>query len=646
MTSSGQYSTASAAADGIRRALTAYQRDVWTSNELTPGAPSYVTSIVAHLVGDLDTDVLAQCIARVWQRNDGLRLQFGMCDGVPYQMLAEEMPPIERRDVSAADDPAAAARNLVRATVATPIDLAAGVPLRILMIRDGVTSLRVLLLSHHVAMDATGLFNFATNWLAEYARVTTAGSPAALPATSFIDCLESEHAYRGSAQWTRDRDSLIDQLRGATPALFDRPGAGASRPTMRQHHAWLDRSLVNHLRERNILFFPYLCAIAGTYLTRVLRTDEVTLGIPLTNRTSPVEKTLVGGHFANVLPLRVDVGAQRSLADVVADLRSGIVKRITRQRLSLGDLIGELRRSGLPSGPFFDVTVNYLRLPGVGELPDFVQSVEDLSQGSGLLALAINVYELDHDGPLKMVLNYATDVFDADYPIESVERHLKRLLHAGIEALDGDPRALPMLSGDELDVLTDRRRATVVPFADRSTVIERVLAQAARIPNAVAMIGPGAEPVTYDQLAERTMRLANLLRQQGVGVGDRVAVRLERGPDMVVAILAALHAGAAYVPIDPSHPAERIRYLLEDSAAKVVLTDGAAPVTGGVATITAGSWTTGTLLVDCAGAGGHRCRVRHLHLGIHRAAQRRRRRASFGDQPAGMDAARVSDRRR
>ena len=290
MTSSGQYSTASAAADGIRRALTAYQRDVWTSNELTPGAPSYVTSIVAHLIGDLDTDVLAQCIARVWQRNDGLRLTFGMCDGVPYQMLAEEMPPIERRDVSAADDPAAAARNLVRATVATPIDLAAGVPLRILMIRDGVTSLRVLLLSHHVAMDATGLFNFATNWLAEYACMTTTGSPAASPATSFIDCLESEHAYRGSAQWTRDRDSLIDQLRGATPALFDRQGAGASRPTVRQHHAWLDRSLVNQLRERNILFFPYLCAIAGTYLTRVLRTDEVTLGVPLTNRTSPVEK--------------------------------------------------------------------------------------------------------------------------------------------------------------------------------------------------------------------------------------------------------------------------------------------------------------------------------------------------------------------
>ncbi len=217
MVSSGQYSTASASANDSRYALTAYQRDIWTSNELTPGAPSYVTAIAAHLVGDLDTDVLAQCIARVWEQNDGLRLQFGMSKGVPYQVRAEKLPPIEWRDVTAAADPEDAAQTLIRAAVDSPIDLAAGVPLRIMMIRDDVSSLRVLLLSHHVAMDATGLFNFAAYWLAEYACLTTTGSPAALPPTSFIDSLESERAYRGSEKWARDRDSLIDQLCGATP---------------------------------------------------------------------------------------------------------------------------------------------------------------------------------------------------------------------------------------------------------------------------------------------------------------------------------------------------------------------------------------------------------------------------------------------
>ena len=252
---------------------------------------------------------------------------------------------------------------------------------------------------------------------------------------------------------------------------------------------------------------------------------------------------------------------------------------------------------------------------------------------------------MDHDSQLEIGLNYAGHVLDADYPI-GPSNATSSIDARGIEALDADLARCRCCSSDELDVLTDRRRATVVPFADRSTVIERVLAQAARIPNAVAMIGPGAGPVTYGQLAERTIRLANLLRQQGVGVDDRVAVRVDRGPDMVVAILGALHAGAAYLPIDPSHPAERIRYLLEDSAAKVVLTDARRPRHGWCGNdyrrIVDGGHPAGR----CAGAGGHRCRVRHLHLRIHRAAQRRRRRASFGDQPAGMDAARVPHRRR
>src|SRR5690242_2784466 len=136
MASNGQYSTASPnqhhldaragsvptlPADGSRYALTAYQRDIWTSNELTPGAPNYVTAMVVHLVGDVDTDELVQCLAHVWERNDGLRLQFGTFNGVPYQVLAEKMPPIEWRNVTAAADPATAAQALMRAMVDTPI---------------------------------------------------------------------------------------------------------------------------------------------------------------------------------------------------------------------------------------------------------------------------------------------------------------------------------------------------------------------------------------------------------------------------------------------------------------------------------------------------------------------------------------------
>ena len=559
---------------GGRHALSAYQRDIWTITEMFPRASSYVVAIVAHLVGDVDADLLAGSIARIWRRNDGLRLRFGMSDGVPYQELVQQMPPIERRDVTAAPDPAVVAEAFIGAALDIPIDLTSGVPLRIVMIRDSASSMQVLLASHHVAMDATGLFNFAVHVLADYECITATGYPAKMPSTSFIDCLELERAYRESAQYGADRDYLIDQLRAATPAMFARATSGATTAPVRQHRSSLDRAFVNRLREKGILFFPYLCAIVGTYLSRVQRSDEVLIGIPLMNRNDASEMSSVGGHFANTLPIRVDVASHGRLTDLAADMQHR-VRQIKRcQRFPLGDLMRELRRAGLPSGPLFDVTVNYVRLSRLSELSDILAGAQALVQNSPL-ALAIHVHELDYDGPLQLLFDYASDVFDVDYPIESVAHHLKALLYAGIEALDEEPAALAMLSTAEHDVLIDRARATAVPYARTSTVIGRVMAQAARTPHAAALIAPGgAAPLTYAALAERIVRLADLLRQNGVGVGDHVGVLLERGPDMVVAVLAAMHAGAAYVPIDPGYPAERIRYLLDDSAAKVVIADG------------------------------------------------------------------------
>src|SRR6185503_8651872 len=138
--------------------------------------------------------------------------------------------------------------------------------------------------------------------LADYASAMATGCPAALPATSFIECLGFERTYRESEQWVADRDYLLDQLRGTTPALFDRPATGTPLAPVRRHYSSLDRSLVNQLRDNGISFFPYLCTIVATYLTRVLGTDQVTLGIPLTNRNNLTEMATVGGHFANALP--------------------------------------------------------------------------------------------------------------------------------------------------------------------------------------------------------------------------------------------------------------------------------------------------------------------------------------------------------
>lgn len=587
-----------------RRGLTAYQRDIWLAAEMFPGVPSYVVCLETRMVGDIDIDLLTDCFARACERHDGMRLRFGLADGVPYQEFAEDIPTIKHVDLTGHPDPAAASREQIRAFMNTPLDPTDGIPFGITLFHEGVQAYRALVYSHHVAIDATGLFNFAANVMADYTIVKATGTPPPLPATSYREAAAQADEYRQSAQWTSDRDYLVGQLRDASPAGFERSRPGTGPSPMRRHRCHLPRSFAERLRALDVPFFPYVATMVGSYLGRVLRTDDVVVGVPTANRNTPAEMMTVGGHFANTLPLRIDLRAQPTLTDLVGDVRGRVREVKKRQRFALGDLMTELRRTGREPGALFDVTVNHVRLPEVRTLSEFVESVEGLPQGYDVLALGVHVHELDNDGPLELIFDYATDVFDADYPIESVERHLKALLYAGLDALDADPAALPMLSETEHDLLTDSNRATAVPYDSDVSVIDRIMTQAAATPDAIAVVAPDTDPVTYSALADRVSSLAAELRGRGVTTGDRVGVMLHRSPDLLVALLAALHTGAAYVPVDPQHPPDRAGLVLRDSGVAMVLADEAdTPGTDGLPVLVPGAGTAGPTSTPPAASG-------------------------------------------
>lgn len=557
-----------------RRQLTGYQRDLWMVADLFPEMPCYISGLQAHLVGDIDIDLLIECYRRAWQRHDGMRVRFGVADGVPYQEFAvatTTAPRIDVHDLSGHADPAAAARAVIQASMDSPIDLRDGrVPLELTLLRESPTSYRVLLRSHHIATDATGLFILAAHILAEYNIVATTGEAADVPGSSFLDCVDRAHEYRQSEQWHADRDFLVAQAGDATAALFDR--SGVELAPVARYRCELPRSFADRVRAAGLSFFPYLCTMVGTYLANVLRSDDITVGIPLNNRIG-AEMGVAGGHLANTLPVRIELGSGSRLADVVAGVKRRVQDTKARQRFPLGDLMTELRRTGGDPGPLFDVTINYLRLPQVAALSPIVDTVDGLPQGSDVLTLAVHVHEFDEDGPMELIFDYATDVFDQDYPIEAVERQLKTLLHAGLDALDADPMSLPLAPAAEYDGLVDRRRDTAVPYDTSTSVIDRIVAQISRTPDQHALLTAGSPAVTYADLGARVAELSVRLCQRGTGPGDRIGVLMERSPEVVVAILAVMHTGAAYVPVDPRYPIERITRVLQDAAVAAVITD-------------------------------------------------------------------------
>ncbi|MEU0541703.1 amino acid adenylation domain-containing protein [Nocardia sp. NPDC005978] len=551
--------------------LTAYQRDIWTVVELYPGLPSYLSNVVGRFSLDIDVAAMIAAIERTWARNDGLRLRYRVVDGVPYQELSPEpMPAVQVIDVSAAADPRAEAERRVHDLTGAAVELTTTVPFRAHIVRAGTTLTYVVVTTHHIAADATGLFHIGAQILTDYATAVATGSPLELPGSSFLRCLDFERDYRASKDYGRDRDALVSRLRTTTPALFDRPHAAAGLAPVTSYEFTLERPLVNRIRESGVSLYPYFCAMIGLYLSRVLRAEEITIGIPFGNRTDPVEQATIG-DFANTLPLGVRTRGHATVRDLIDAVKTDVRQMKQYERYPLGDLMGDLRRAGNPARQLFDVTVAYPRLPDAAGLIPGLEEVSQPSQGYSPLAMAWTISEIDDDGPLLIRLDHANDIFDADYPIESVATHVTALLYAGIDALDADPARLPMLTAAEHDLLTDRSRATTRPYDTALSVIGRIMTRAEQTPDALAV--HGTDTLTYRELAARTAALSGLLRETGVGAGDLVAVMHDRGPDMLVAILAAMHAGAAYVPVDPSYPADRIAYLLADSSAKVVLTD-------------------------------------------------------------------------
>ncbi|MGW0323861.1 amino acid adenylation domain-containing protein [Nocardia sp. NPDC003183] len=574
----------------MRHPLTAYQRDIWTIVEHFPGLPSYLSNVVGRFSLAVDVDVMVAAIERTWARNDGLRLRYRVLDGVPYQELSSDpMPEVQVIDVGAAPDPHAEAQRRIEVLTGSAIDLTGAVPFRAHIIRVGAEASYLVLTTHHVAADATGLFHIGAQILTDYATTMT-GNPIELPGSSFLGCLPFERDYRASDQYLLDRDALVAALTTSTPALFDRPRATEGLAPVTAYEFTLDRLLVNRIRESGLSLYPYFCAMLGLYLSRVLRTDEVAIGIPFGNRANPTEQATIG-HFANTLPLSIRTAGPRTVRELVSAVKADVRRMKQHERYPLGDLMGELRRLGNPARQLFDVTVAYPRLPSAAGLIDGLEEVQQPSQGYSPLAMAWTISEIDDNGPLLIRLDHAADIFDADYPIESVAEHLIALLHAGIDAVDTDPSLLPMLSAAEHDLLVDRARATARPYEDQTTIIARIMAQAERTPDAVAVHTATADSITYRGLTDRAAALSGVLRDSGVEAGDLVAVLLERGPDMLVAILGAVHAGAAYVPIDPGYPADRIAYLLADSAAKVVLTD--TEMSGGLV-LSPENWSTDT----------------------------------------------------
>ncbi|WP_037891412.1 non-ribosomal peptide synthetase, partial [Streptomyces sp. NRRL S-87] len=562
------------------------QRRLWFLAQMEGPSATYNVPLALRLSGAVDEAVLRAALADVVGRHESLRTVFRQAGGEPVQVvLPADAVTV---DLTAADVAADALPAAVAAASALPFDLAADLPLRARLLRTGRDTSTLLLVLHHIAGDGWSLAPLARDLGAAYAARLAGAAPQWPPLPV---------QYADYALWQRellgdeaDPDSLAarqlahwrEALAGLPEELEvprDRPRPAV--PTHRVDVVPLDvpadvhRRLRAVARERRATLFMAVQTGLSVLLTRLGAGTDVPLGSFVAGRGDDTLNDLVG-FFVNTLVLRTDTSGDPSFGELLERVRTADLAAYAHQDLPFDRLVEALNPPrSRACHPLFQIALVQQNNAGARfALGDdvTVRGAETLLTGAQF-DLCLNLVEHSaEDGTpqgLRIEFEYAVDLFDRA-TVEGLAERFAHLLDRFSAAPDLAIGAADILTPAERGLVLGTWNDTARPLPDTS-VHELVEAAAARTPGATA-VEHGEVRLSHRELAGAAAHLAAALQGRGAGVGDVVALVLEPSADLVVAVCAALRAGAAFLPLDPKLPAGRIGTILDDVAPALVLT--------------------------------------------------------------------------
>ncbi|MEV4432051.1 amino acid adenylation domain-containing protein [Streptomyces sp. NPDC049555] len=562
------------------------QRRLWFLDRLEGPSATYNIPMPLRLTGRLDEQALRAALGDVVARHESLRTLFGEHEGVPYQRIldaGEHRAELAVVTTDAAGLPAALAKAARR-----PFDLALETPLRATLFRVGEEEHVLLLLLHHIAGDGWSAAPLVRDLGAAYTARTAGRAPAWEPLpVQYADYTLWQHELLGD---DGDADSVLGrQLAHWTQALAGAPELLAlptdrPRPAVADHrgdyvHLSVDaathRALVSLARAHRCSLFMVVQAGLAALLTRMGAGTDIPIGTAVAGRGDEALDDLVG-FFVNTLVLRTDTAGDPGFGELLERVRETDLAAYAHQDIPFERLVEAVNpvRSAA-AHPLFQVMLAFQNNTGPAlELPGLTVGFEATGAGVAKFDLSFSVAESHGaDGEpagLRGIVEYATALFDRETAQELADR-LARLLSAAA----ADPKA-PL---SRLEVLADAEREQLLqgwhgPVLDleRAPLGELFAAQVARTPDAEALTSHDGTSLTYRELDARANRLAHRLADLGAGPERFVALALPKSADLVTALLAVVRTGAAWVPLDPAYPAERLALMLADADPVCVLT--------------------------------------------------------------------------
>jgi amino acid adenylation domain-containing protein len=564
--------------DNLFPASSAQQR-LWFLDQIEPGNVAYNLPRVFRILGKVDAAALASAINALIVRQDGLRTVFLSLDGEPRQSILPaidiEMPVIDLGELPE-DQREQKALRIATEEAGKPFSLTTGPLLRVKLVRLAAEEHILVLVMHHIVTDGWSMSIFFRELAALYQAHADGHSP---------DLPELTIHFRDFASWqTEQEDSALLQpqinywnkkLGGATAALdipTDHPRPAIQTAKGASEHFFIEEDTTEKLKclsqSEGATLFMVLLAAFQAFLWRYTSQDTILVGTPVAGRNELELENLIG-FFVNTLVLRADISSEMTFRELLKQVRATSIEAIANQDVPFERLVEELKpERSMAHSPLFQVMLILQNAPKQKlKLRDLILEELEFESGIAKFDLTLEIIELEG---LHCVLEYNSDLFERS-TIQRMVGHFENLIGDFIQNPDARISGLDLLAKKEREQILVEWNDTSSDYPDAVTIhaaFEQVIARAAE---SAAFVHDG-KSLSYRQLNDRANRLAHYLIQKNVQPGALVGISLEPSLDMMIAILGVLKAGAAYVPLDPSEPEQRLTLMLEDSKVSTIIT--------------------------------------------------------------------------
>lgn len=552
--------------------LTHPQKIIWHMEKFFPCTSLAVIAGTITLQENVDCSILNRAINYIIENNEGLRLRLVEYEGQPRQYVADYSPyDIEVLDFRNKDKKEFYLWEEEQAR--TPFSLIDHDLFYFAIVKVNECDTAVLIKTHHLVSDGWTMTLIASQVIENYLILSGRILHIIQPKPSYLDYIFSEEEYKKSDKMQKAREYWLNkyEMGYEVAKLKSRTSNDISTRSCRKTFILpekLYKKILEYTKANGISVFSlYACAVS-MYISRVTGKESFNFGTFILNRSNKREKEIMG-MFANTVPLMVKINSNENLKEFAKQIAGEFLSVLKNQKYPHDMLKCDLRQKLSTEESLIDIILSYQNAKLSNESKEMKYKSRWHFNENQTHSLTIDINDRENEGKLIISYDYLEEIFYAK-EIDFIHDHIVRLLWHALDNPEKPICHLDMLSETEKrKVLFDFNNTAC--YYPKEMTLDRVFEeQAHRTPDNVAVISDN-ETLTYRQLNDKAEKLAYILRQQGVNCDDIVGIMMHRSLDMMVSILAVLKAGAAYMPIDPDYPHDRIAYMLDDSKAAVLL---------------------------------------------------------------------------